>query len=344
MTAIVHAGDGTGADGDSTDDPAFAEVRAAESLDECVEQSTCEEEQGYAASIFPGAATSLPEPLVAAVRQLEDLLQEPIWLILQGRHDGSPWVNLEDQVRVAFLRSRAHLRKCNRVGLIIDSPGGQASSAYQLAMMLRRHCGGFDAIVPRSAKSAATLLSLGGARFFMGSDAEIGPLDVQLMDPDREDWGSALDEVQALERLHAAALEQFDQAMLLLIQRTPKKLETLLPHAMKFATDMARPLLEKIDTVHYTQQSRLLKVAWDYAVRLLQPKYPAERAEGIASRLVNNYPEHGFVIDRDEAASFLDVEEADPSVQSAIDEIEEFLTSNKLNAIGRVVERDANDS
>ncbi|MFZ0667158.1 MAG: hypothetical protein WAM97_15510 [Acidimicrobiales bacterium] len=145
--------------------------------------------------------------------------------------------------------------------------------------------------------------------------------------------------IQALERLNAAALEQFDQAMFMLLPRTGKKIETLLPHAMKFATDMARPLLEKIDTVHYTQQSRLLKVAEDYATRLLRPKYESEQADEIARRLVNHYPEHGFVIDRNEAATFLEIENPEPNVQAAIDEIEEFLMSDRLNAIGRLVER-----
>ncbi len=292
----------------------------------------------YTSSIFPGKGERLPRELTGPVKRLEELLDEPMWLLLQGRHDDSTFVHLEQDVRDAFLRSRRELRKCRRVGLIIDSPGGQASVAYQIATLLRRHCGAFDAIVPRYAKSAATLLSLGGGRFFMGSDAQIGPLDVQLMDPEREDWGSALDEVQALERLNAAALEQFDQAMFMLLPRTGKKVETLLPLAMRFATDMARPLLEKIDTVHYTQQSRLLKVAEDYATRLLRPKYTTERSEEIARRLVNNYPEHGFVIDRDEASTFLDVENASSDVQRAIDDIEEYLTSTRVNVLGRLVE------
>ncbi len=59
-----------------------------------------------------------------------------------------------------------------------------------------------------------------------------------------------------------------------------------------------------LDAVHYTQMSRALKVAEEYAVRLLQANYPAEKARGIARHLVEKYPEHEFVIDADEAASF----------------------------------------
>lgn len=297
------------------------------------------EEDGFTASIFPGPGGLVPARLVEPIRRLQELLDEPLWLIVQMRHDDTPWSHLEDGVRDSFLGSRVELRKFKRVGLILDTPGGSAGAAYQIASMFRRHCGRFDCIVPRYAKSAGTLLALGGSRLYMGSDAELGPLDAQFMDPDRENWGSALDEVQALERLNAASLEQADQAMIMLLQRTGKKIETLLPIAMKFATDMARPLLERLDTVHYTQQSRLLKVAEDYAIRLLRPKYDVQRAEDIARRLVNHYPEHGFVIDRDEAKSFLDIEEPEPAIQDVIDEIEAFLTFNPLNAVGRISER-----
>jgi hypothetical protein len=64
---------------------------------------------------------------------------------------------------------------------------------------------------------------------------------------------------------------------------------------------MLRPLFEKLDTVHYTQMSRLLKVGEAYAVRLLETKYGKQRAEDITRQLVNEYPEHGFYIDRHEA-------------------------------------------
>jgi len=47
--------------------------------------------------------------------------------------------------------------------------------------------------VPRYAKSAATLLALGADRILLGKFAEIGPLDAQFDDPEREYRLSALD-------------------------------------------------------------------------------------------------------------------------------------------------------
>jgi len=210
------------------------------------------------------------------------------------------------------------------VALVVDSLGGQAESAYQIARMFRRHCGPFGVVVPRIAKSAATLLALGTHEIYMGRDAELGPLDAQLFDADREEWSSALDEVQALERLNSVALELADQAMFLFIQRTGKKIDTVLPYVLDFTAEMMKPLFDKIDTVHYTQRSRVLKVAEDYATRLLKVWHPDP--ESMARHLVNAYPEHGFVIDREEASELLDLPAPSPELQQAIDTLEQVLT------------------
>jgi membrane-bound ClpP family serine protease len=231
---------------------------------------------------------------------------------------------------------RSELRSCNKIALVIDSSGGYASAAYKIATMLRRHCSGFTAVVPRYAKSAATLLALGADSILMGSDAELGPLDAQLADPEREEFVGALDETQALERLNAAALSLLDETMMLLLMRTDKKIETLLPHITHFTAEMMRPLLEKIDAVHYSQYARVLKVAEEYAVRLMEPQYGEKRAEQIARYLVNEYSEHGFVISRDEASELLDLKTANDDQQKCVDELEEWLTLNRVQAIGQL--------
>lgn len=156
---------------------------------------------GYVASIFQPTRDPLDPTLVAAVVELEQLVEMPVWLLVQ-RRDGR-WGSLDDDVVTGFMSSLNALPKNQRVALLLDSPGGQAKAAYQIAMLLRRHCSGFTVIIPRWAKSAATLLSLGADAIRMAPLAELGPLDVQLYDPEREEHMSALDEVQALERLHA---------------------------------------------------------------------------------------------------------------------------------------------
>lgn len=291
------------------------------------------------ASIFPGPTSPLSKSLSHALEGLEDAFGRPIWLLIQQIHGPgthAPFAHLDQAVSDDFMKNRRHLHGCDEVVLVIDSPGGYAESAYQLARCFKRHCGGFVAVVPRRAMSAATLLTLGASQLFMGQDAQLGPLDAQMFDYERESPGSALDEVQALERLHSTALEEIDRSMTLLLGRTGKKIETLLPMAMKFEAEMMRPLLEKIDTVHYTQQSRILKVAEDYAIRLLEPNYGLDRAEMISRHLVNAYPEHGFVIDREEASTFLKVEDATEEQDRAIEDLADVLREGNLTAMGRV--------
>lgn len=243
--------------------------------------------------------TIVPAELASAVDAMASALGVPVWLLVQngdGRLD-----DLNPAVWRLFRRHRNQIPS-GGMALLIDSPGGFASTAYKIARLLQKRSGTFIAIVPQYAKSAATLLALGAQQILMGESAELGPLDAQFIDREREKRASALEEVQALERLQAAALNTVDQAGFLLVQRTAKRTDVVLPSVMHFTADLMRPLFEKIDVVRYSERSRMLKVAEEYANRLLRSAgYSSENVGSIARRLVEDYPEHGFVIDREEA-------------------------------------------
>jgi hypothetical protein len=291
----------------------------------------------HTASLFCSSKTLSPN-FVEAVLDLEKGLERPVWMCIQ--QGDNKHARLGPLTKVAFLSARRELDAGGPVALLLESPGGLAPDAFSVARTLCRHAGGFTAVVPSYAKSAATLLSLGAERIIMGIDAEFGPLDAQLWDHEREEQTSALDEIQALERLHTAALEQLDETMLTMMAGTQKRTEVMLPIACRFVSDMMKPLLEKIDTVHYAKQSRILKVAEDYATRLLLPHHGPTAAGKIADRLVNSYPEHGFVIDRKEMSDLMGVNLAPPeSVKDAVQRLDECLWGDApLVAIGRLEE------
>ncbi len=264
------------------------------------------------ASIYPGPSpgSDVSAEFAQSIRLLQEALGMPVWFLLHGETCTCPDCGLAqhgaydyitEEVADGFVGSAPDLPK-EPVALVLHSPGGDAKSAYLIADVLRRRCGGFVAVVPRYAKSAATLLSLGASRIIMAPFAELGPLDAQIPDPEREDVISALDEVHALDRLHAFSLEAIDRTLTFFKSRSGKKIDTLLPRSSQLVTDLVRPLFEKIDAVHYTQMSRVLKVAEDYAVRLLQPEYATRTAHRIARNLVENYPDHRFMIDQEEAS------------------------------------------
>ncbi len=267
----------------------------------------------YRASIYQ-ESPSLPPKLSQPLIELERELGLPIWLLLQPDGSEHPLGLVDEMLVHRFRHRRSTLPVNQRIGLVLNSPGGSARCAYGLARILHRRCGGFVAIVPDAAMSAATLLTLGADQIMMGPDASLGPLDAQIMDVEAETYSSVLNEVQALERLRAYSLESVDETMQLLLYRTGKRIETLLPHVLHFVAESMQPLLDKIDVVHYNERARILKVGEEYAVRLLRRHFPGtahshlvgppgalDEARRIASALVENYPEHGFWIDREEA-------------------------------------------
>lgn len=292
--------------------------------------------KNYLASMHQSVQDLRPE-FISLIRQLEEGLGMPLFLFIQRDHNDELFGQISEEVRKAFFRSKSQFAPNTKVALLIDSPGGDAKSAFQIAKVLRHCCGGFVAVIPRYAKSAATLLTLGAESIIFNEVAELGPLDVQIFDLDREDHQSALDEVQTLERLHAFGLDALDKTTLFLLSRTGKKVDTVLPLAMRFVSDMIRPLFEKVDVVHFTQRARVLKVAEEYAIRLLRPRHSKEHAESIARRLVEKYPAHGFVIDIDEIQELgLNFIKPKPGVMNLMNEL--ILYLDGINVIGRLIE------
>jgi hypothetical protein len=297
------------------------------------------------ASLHTAPEAGLPLEFTAAIEVLEAKLNLRIVLFIQqGLTDATgnslPFQTIDMAVAKGMRTLVRDLPKDKPVALLIESPGGYAREAYIVAKLLHRHCGGFTAIIPQYAKSAATLLALGADRILMHDDAELGPIDAQVFDYDRERRASALDEVQSLERLHAQALNLIDSTMLLLIRRSRKRTDVVMPHVLKYVAQTMKPLFEKIDTVHFTAMSRTLKVAEAYAIRLLSLR-GSENAGIIAERLVYEYPDHGFVIDHAEARAMgLSVDLFDDSTRNVVDEIIEHL--DDITAIGSLTEREEN--
>jgi hypothetical protein len=273
-------------------------------------QSKTESPQKYLASVYPGPNRSIPTEFARLVLALEGILKMPVWLIIQN--DRGPYGEINQVVFKGFQSARSEMPTGKPLALLLESPGGEPDSGFRIARMLQRCTGNqLIAVVPQYAKSSATLMALAAKHLLVGRDAELGPLDVHIFDFDREEYGSALNTVKSLERLHAFALTAIDQTMMLLPRRMAKRTDVILPHVLSYVAEFLRPLLEKIDTADYTKKSRDLKLTEEYAVRLMKPNYAFDRARKIARQLVEKYPTHGFVIDRAEAALNMPVSESE---------------------------------
>jgi hypothetical protein len=269
------------------------------------------------------------------VNQLEAELGIPVWMIVQGDNERGPWSamtpRIADALRIALFRNQEP-----RLAVLVHSPGGSATCAYQLGTAFAQRDKGFVCIVPRYAKSAATLMALGAEQIVLGRLGELGPLDAQIVNSDRDESMSALDEVLSLERLQKFALDTLDVTMQFLVAKTRKKVDAILPMATQFVHGLVHPLFNGIDAVRYTQLSRTLKVAEEYAVRLMAPRLGRETAVRIANRLILDYPEHAFAIDFNEIKEIgLAVEAPTEPVSDILDEMVPML--GQVSAIGTVV-------
>jgi hypothetical protein len=70
----------------------------------------------------------------------------------------------------------------NGAALIINSPGGDPIAAERMIKNLRIYCGkgGYYAIVPKMAMSAAALVCLGSSKIIMSPTSVLGPVDPQI--------------------------------------------------------------------------------------------------------------------------------------------------------------------
>jgi hypothetical protein len=171
--------------------------------------------------------------------------------------------------------------RAKNVLLLLLSTGGRIEPAYQISKLCKSFSKtSFVVVVPRQAKSAATLICLGADEIHMGPLGHLGPIDPQL--------GSlpALGVNQALHTI-AAVSEKYPRS----------------------ADMFARYLRSALTVEQIGYCDRIGESAVQYATRLLSNKPPLrEKALDIAKELVHEYKDHGFVIDVDEAKQHLGAE------------------------------------
>lgn len=188
----------------------------------------------------------------------------------------------------------------------IESFGGDAHAAYKLAIDLRHRCRQLHAVVPDIAKSAATLITVGVDQIFMGAAAELGPLDVQIPHPDREDVIiSALDVADSLEFLGKTAFGLVISGGGGVVHFTGLRRSEVLQATFPFVAQFLQPIMAKVDPHILHQATNQLRVAERYALNLLKTRnikpLDASAAKELVDHLIHHYPAHEFVISRKEA-------------------------------------------
>ena len=260
----------------------------------------------FFASIKPGLDSPLPDScktFCRAVLEYEKITKQPALVVLQNDATFDDIDSITSELADAIIDSKEQIEAGKELNLILHTLGGDPSAGYKLSIFLQKRTGGFNVVIPKMAKSAGTLIALAANRMIMGEMAELGPLDMQVRDPESDLWDSALNETKSLQTLSREALVLYAEKMQLLGNlHGGKRFETRNRIATDFVNEMIRPLVEKIDAVHYTKMARIMEIMKMYGKQLMKRAgYPPKRLAAVVQSLGEDYPDHGYIIDAREA-------------------------------------------
>lgn len=160
--------------------------------------------------------------------------------------------------------------------LVLYSFGGRIASAYLISKLCREFAAKkFLVAVPRQAKSAATLICCGADEIHMGSLSELGPIDPQI------------------NGLPALGLKNTIKQI--------AETSSQYPSSNSLFAEYLAKTIKPIDLGYF---DRIVESASQYAQRLLGKrcqKLSPDKIKKLADRLVYDYNDHGFVIDKGEA-------------------------------------------
>lgn len=193
--------------------------------------------------------------------------------------------------------------------LIIHSKGGEVEPAYLISKTCKENSKNFAVAIPRRAKSAATLISLGAQEIHMGSMSELGPIDPQ--------FGN----------LPALGLSSSLETIATVVSKHPKSSEM-------FAEYLNKQLNLRI--LGYFE--RVSESAKQYAQRLLEGKIMPKEIQDVAHAFVYEYKDHSFVIDKEEARKYLgDTIKVNTDEYKLANDIHKFMSN--LNWIAGLIRK-----
>jgi hypothetical protein len=201
--------------------------------------------------------------------------------------------------------------------LFLTTAGGNPDIAYRIARYLQKKYRQFTVYVDTYCKSAGTLITLGADEVIMSDNAELGPLDVQILKQDElGEQDSGLDLIHALEHLKETSYEVFKEFFWTLWREGGGQISTksALDIATHVTSGLLSPIYHQIEPMKLGQFYRAMEIAEAYGYRLdtrdnLKPD--------ALHRLIYAYPSHSFVIDRSEAEQFIFESVREPDEQEA---------------------------
>ena len=188
--------------------------------------------------------------------------------------------------------------------LVLVTPGGDPDAAYKIGRSLQAKYTRISVFIPGWCKSAGTLIAISAHELFVGDHGELGPLDIQLAKADEIlEMGSGLAVDAAMKTLEATASKMFLNILLSIRRDTQGMITTRTASdiASAMVSKLLEPIYRQIDPMKIGENSRAMNITRSYGNRLAEAAGSLKTARSL-DYLVAAYPDHGFVIDKKEAA------------------------------------------
>lgn len=223
--------------------------------------------------------------------------------------------DITQQDWVIFSRLCHEKNRRKNVLLVLITPGGDPDAAYKIGRTLQSMYTKVYTYVPGWCKSAGTLIAIASSTLFIGDMGELGPLDIQIAKQDElDEMASGLLLDATMRTLESTASRMFISFLKTVRKETGISTRTASDLSAKVISGLLGPVFAQIEPMKIGENARALNITKAYAVRL------NNISKSIGSQLhleflLNAYPDHGFVIDRDEARIiFKDVREPTESL------------------------------
>lgn len=236
--------------------------------------------------------------LIIAISELRDIPQFLYSWDISLRNTN---VVREKLMEKYILKNKA---KQKEIDFILNSPGGSPADAYRIIKILHQYYEKVNIVIPFWAKSAATLLSLGGNEIIMDNLAEFWPLDMQI--GKEEDDGSfsresALNDESSVRQIEKLSQQQFFSMFHTAFnnRRIWINKSELSNQILNHVAQFYQPLMDKINPYKLWEKRRQLDVAKMYADFILTQfsTITQDKQDLLIDFLVHRCPDHGFILD-----------------------------------------------